>query len=214
MLTEDGSHTLRVPDIDECYHSTHGAVQESRHIFIDMGLKEFIPADEVRVLDIGFGTGLNAYLTLLEAEKNKMPVHYTTLELYPLAVDEVLQLNYPEALGTDRGLFEALHRMPWGEDAGVSPFFTLYKVNVDFTKYKLSGLYDVIYFDAFSPEKQSDMWSESGFRKIYEQSGKGAVITTYCAKGVVRRAMQSAGFVMERLPGPPGKREILRGRKV
>ena len=213
VLTEDGSHTLRVVEIDECYHSTHGAIQESTHIFIDAGLKEFTPVDEIRVLEIGFGTGLNAFLTLLDAEKNKKNIHYTTIELYPLPADEVLLLNYPETLSEDRGLFEEIHRSPWGGDTEITSFFTLHKIKADFVGYKLQGLYDVIYFDAFSPEKQPEMWMEDGFCKIYEHSGDRAVITTYCAKGVVRRAMQSAGFVMERLPGPPGKREILRGRK-
>ena len=214
ILTEDGSHTLRVAEIDECYHSIHGAVQESAHIFINAGLKEFMPVDEIRVLEIGFGTGLNAFLTLLEAEKINKSVHYTTLELYPLPVDEVLQLNYPETLNGDRGLFEKIHHSVWDEDNDISPFFTLRKIKADFTGCVLSGFYDVIYFDAFSPEKEPEMWSEVCFKKIYEHSGSGAVMTTYCAKGVVRRAMQSAGFVVERLPGPPGKREILRGRKV
>ena len=214
ILTEDGSHTLYVKEIDESYHSTHGAVQESTHIFINMGLKAFLSENEVRVLEIGFGTGLNAYLTLLEAEKIKKPIHYTTLELFPLSVDEALLLNYPEILREDRKLFEKIHRSSWGEDVDVASFFTLHKIKADFTKYEIQGLYDVIYFDAFSPEKQPEMWAEDGFRKIYEHSVNGAVMTTYCAKGVVRRAMQSAGFVVERLPGPPGKREILRGRRV
>ena len=214
ILTEDGSHTLRVEEIDECYHSTHGAVQESMHIFINTGLREFLAgsADEIKVLEIGFGTGLNAYLTLLEAEKLKKSVHCTTLELYPLAAEEALMLNYPEILCGDRVMFEKIHYSPWSENNYISPFFTLNKIKADFTGYELQGLYDVIYFDAFSPEKQPKMWMETGFRKIYEHSGNGAVMTTYCAKGVVRRAMQSAGFVVERLPGPPGKREILRGR--
>lgn len=218
-LTEDGSHTLHVPEIDECYHSTHGALQESTHIFINAGLKEFCKdslseGNQLKVLEIGFGTGLNAYLTLLEAERLKIKMHYTTLELYPLTVDDVVQLNYPEILHGERSLFEKIHLLPWNETCEVSSYFSLHKVDVDFVKYELSGLYDVIYFDAFSPEKQPEMWLESGFRKIFEQSNNGAVLTTYCAKGVVRRAMQSAGFVVERLPGPPGKREILRGRKI
>ena len=219
VLTEDGSHTLRVAEIDECYHSTHGAVQESMHIFINAGLKVFlseerVSEDEVRVLEVGFGTGLNAYLTLLEAEKSRKTIHYTTLELYPLSADEALMLNYPETLCGERELFEKIHRSPWDEDNVITSFFTIHKIKADFVGYELQGLYDVIYFDAFSSEKQPEMWMEGGFRKIYENSGNGAVITTYCAKGAVRRAMQSAGFVVERLPGPPGKREILRGRII
>ena len=218
VITEDGSHTLRVEEIDECYHSTHGAAQESMHIFIDAGLRMFLSAckspvceREIRVLEIGFGTGLNAFLSLLEAEKNKKYIHYTSLEFYPLSADDALRLNYPEILNGDRGEFEEIHRSPWGEDTEITSFFTLHKINADFTEYELQGKYDVIYFDAFSPEKQPEMWSDACFEKIFSHSAAGAVMTTYCAKGAVRRAMQSAGFVMERLPGPPGKREILRG---
>ena len=232
ILTEDGSHTLRVTELDECYHSTHGAVQESDHIFVKSALREFLSvcADDfhesgfskdavvderrvIRVLEIGFGTGLNAFLTMLEAERLNLRIYYTALELYPLPADEALLLNYPEALCGDRALFEKMHFSSWGEDYNVTSFFTLNKIKADFTGYELQGLFDVIYFDAFSPEKQPEMWLESGFCKIYEHSDNGAVMTTYCAKGAVRRAMQSAGFVMERLPGPPGKREILRARK-
>lgn len=234
QLTEDGSHTLRVVELDECYHSTHGAMQESMHIFIRAGLFRFMHVEAsvsmlphvsgnaikpcVNVLEIGFGTGLNAYLTLLEAEKHKMPIRYTSLELYPLPVDEALRLNYPEIIPEESKdgiacansmFFEQLHRSPWETDCPITPSFTLHKINADFTGYDLPGLYDVVYFDAFSPEKQPDMWSEAGFRKIFEHTTKGAVLTTYCAKGVVRRALQSAGFTVERLPGPPGKREIL-----
>ena len=235
-LTDDGSCTLYVPEIDECYHSVHGAVQESRHIFIADGLRAFARAcrqadageeissesscdDEysklrrIKVLEIGFGTGLNAYLTLLEAERLKIPIHYTAIELYPLPAVEALKLNYPEILSANQGLFEKIHLLPWGSSQSISTYFTLCKVKVDFMHYELQGLYDVIYFDAFSPEKQPEMWTENRFGMIYEHAENNAILTTYCAKGAVRRAMQSAGFVAERLPGPPGKREILRGRK-
>jgi tRNA U34 5-methylaminomethyl-2-thiouridine-forming methyltransferase MnmC len=213
--TEDGSHTLHVAEMDECYHSTHGAVQESMHIFIRDGLYAFLQQTpgEINVLEMGFGTGLNAYLTLCEAEKLNRPIRYTSLELYPLAAEEAMQLNYPEILHADRHWFEKIHDSSWNAEEAITPCFTLCRVKADFTQYELQGLYDVIYFDAFSPEKQPELWSEDGFREIYAHSAHGAVLTTYCAKGSVRRALQSAGFVVERLPGPPGKREILRGRK-
>ncbi|MDR1381749.1 MAG: tRNA (5-methylaminomethyl-2-thiouridine)(34)-methyltransferase MnmD [Tannerella sp.] len=219
-LTEDASHTLYVAEIDECYHSIHGAVRESAHIFVDAGLRAFLSSREkerdgdaeINVLEIGFGTGLNAYLTFLEAEKVKKRVHYTALELYPLAIDEAMSLHYPEMFEDESGVFEKIHLSRWGEDSDITPGFTLCKMNVDFTACELPGLFDVVYFDAFSPDKQPEMWSEEGFRKIGEHTADGAVLTTYCAKGAVRRSMQSAGFVVERLPGPPGKREILRGR--
>ena len=236
VITEDGSHTLRVREIDECYHSTHGAVQESDYIFIKSALKHFLSVcrtdgysestadkrdkgiffgdrQEIRVLEIGFGTGLNVYLTLLEAEKMNLMINYTSLELYPLSVEYASLLNYPELIDGDRELFEKIHHASWDEDNDITSFFVLHKVKTDFTEYVINGLYDVIYFDAFSPEKQPEMWMEDGFKMIYGHSDREAVMTTYCAKGAVRRAMQAAGFVMERLPGPPGKREILRARK-
>jgi len=211
IITEDGSHTLFVPEIDECYHSSHGAIQESRHIFIEAGLKQCAKS-EIRVLEVGFGTGLNAFLTMLEAERSGVQIHYTSLEKYPVAVEKALMLNYPEELSPEkRNHFELLHRSVWNEEVQISPNFTLEKVETDFTDVELTGKYDVIYFDAFSPEKQPEMWTTERFEKIFEHCNEGAILTTYCAKGVVRRAMQAAGFNVERLAGPPGKREILRG---
>jgi len=213
-LTEDGSHTLFVQEIDECYHSTHGAIQESRHIFIEAGLKQ-CPKKEIRILEIGFGTGLNAFLTLLEAEGSEKQIHYTTLELYPVEIETALLLNYPEELAPGRRHeFEKMHTAGWNVEMPVTPFFTLNKIEADFTGFVFKDKFDVVYFDAFSPEKQPEMWSETLFEKIYLHCNSGAVLTTYCAKGNVRRAMQAAGFAVERLPGPPGKREMLRGRKV
>jgi tRNA U34 5-methylaminomethyl-2-thiouridine-forming methyltransferase MnmC len=212
-ITEDGSHTLFVPEIDECYHSTHGAIQESRHIFIEAGLKQCIK-HEVRVFEIGFGTGLNAFLTLLEAEGSNKKIHYTTFEKYPVEIEKAIQLNYPEEIAPDKKqLFEQLHTSPWNEEIRITPYFTLKKIETDFTRAIFEDDFDVVYFDAFSPEKQPEMWSKELFSKIYTHCNQGAILTTYCAKGIVRRAMQDAGFKVERLPGPPGKREILRGRK-
>ena len=213
-VTEDGSHTLFVPEIDECYHSTHGAIQESLHIFMEAGLKH-CAKQEIRVLEIGFGTGLNAFLTLLEAEGSGKHILYTSLEKYPVEVEKALQLNYPAEIAPDKsGVFEKLHTSPWNEEIQITPCFTLKKVETDFTEAVFDDCFDVVYFDAFSPEKQPEMWSEELFGKIYSHCNPGAILTTYCAKGVVRRAMQHAGFEVERLPGPPGKREILRGLKV
>ena len=213
-LTEDGSHTLFVREIDECYHSTHGAIQESRHIFIEAGLKQ-CQKKEIRILEIGFGTGLNAFLTLLEAEGSDTLIHYTTLELNPVELETALFLNYPEKLAPDkRPYFEKMHTGGWNEEIPVTPFFILNKIETDFTGFVFEDRCDVVYFDAFSPEKQPEMWSEALFENIYSHCNAGAILTTYCAKGIVRRAMQAAGFVVERLPGPPGKREMLRARKV
>ena len=214
LITGDGSHTLFVPAIDECYHSTHGAVQESRHIFIEAGLKQ-CSRSEIRVLEIGYGTGLNAFLTMLEAERSGKAIRYTSLEKYPVAIEKALSLNFPEKLSPEkRACFEEMHTSSWNEEIQITPFFRLRKIETDFTRYVLEDNFDVVFFDAFSPEKQPEMWSPERFVQIYEHCNAGAILTTYCAKGIVRRAMQAAGFTVERLEGPPGKREILRSRKT
>lgn len=214
ILTEDGSHTLFVPEIDECYHSSHGAIQESRHIFIEAGLKQCAKTD-ILLLEVGFGTGLNALLVFSEAEKTGKRIHYTTLEKFPIEPNKALSLNFPELIDADlRGIFEKMHLSEWNEPQIISPFFTLEKLKFDFTTYNHTGQYDVIFFDAFSPEKQPEMWTQEQFEKIAAHSNPGAILTTYCAKGIVRRALQAAGFTVERLPGPPGKREILRGTQL
>lgn len=214
--TEDGSATLFVPELNEHYHSVKGARTESQHIFVHMGL-EASTAAEPHILEIGFGTGLNALLTLEAAEKGQRCVHYTGIELYPLSWEEVDALKY-----STHPLFEALHRAPWEEEEVITPNFTLKKVQVDVQTIGADGLlrinnspFDVVYFDAFAPEKQPGMWEESVFRSIYASMNLGGVLTTYCAKGAVRRLLQAVGFKVERLPGPPGgKREILRVTKT
>jgi tRNA U34 5-methylaminomethyl-2-thiouridine-forming methyltransferase MnmC len=213
QTTADGSHTLFVPELNESYHSIHGAIRESTFIFIEQGLKQ-CSKNDIRVLEIGFGTGLNALLTSLEAVRTKKRIHYTALELYPVPEQDILLLNYPELLENAGCLFDKIHRAPWETAVKINPFFVLQKIKTDFTTYPLTGMYDVVYFDPFSPEKQPEMWQESGFQKIDEHCNSEAILTTYCAKGSVRRLLQNVGFLVERLPGPPEKREILRGRKL
>lgn len=208
--TADGSPTLYVPQLDEHYHSVKGARTESQHIFIEMGLKAcLLPAP--RVLEVGFGTGLNALLTLEEAERSGRRVHYTGLEHYPLSWDEAEALHY-----SLRPEFRALHEAPWGQAVELSPAFVLRKLLLDVTRadgLELPGA-DVVYFDAFAPEKQPEMWAEPVFRRLFACLSAGGILTTYCAKGAVRRLLQAVGFAVERLPGPPGgKREMLRARK-
>ena len=208
--TEDGSATLFVPELNEHYHSVKGARTESQHIFIDMGLKASA-APQPHVLEIGFGTGLNALLTLEAAGQEKRPVHYTGIELYPLAWEEVNALGY-----SDNPSFERLHTASWEEDVEISPYFTLRKIKGDAnTVINSSFSPSVVYFDAFAPEKQPEMWNEQLFRSLYVTMNTGGILTTYCARGVIRRLLQAVGFRVERLPGPPGgKREILRATKV
>ena len=208
-LTEDGSSTLYVLEIDETYHSTHGAIQESMHIFIGQGLN-MMQKESIRILEVGFGTGLNALLTALHTDKQ---IEYITIEKYPIDKQFVQILNYPEhtKISESRSVFEKIHQSPWEKLIEITPHFRMQKVKTNFCDFAPSGKFDLIYFDAFSPEKQPEMWELKQFEKLFNACHPGAVIVTYCAKGAVRRNMQSAGFTVERLPGPPGKREILRG---
>ncbi len=211
QTTADGSPTIYNATIDECYHSVHGACNESLHIFIRSGF-EAIAKPEISIFEVGFGTGLNAWLTLCAAQKRGCRVHYTAVERYPLSEECYSALNYGK-LDIEQQQFLQLHKADWGRAVEITPNFTLEKIEADFTALSLTAKYDLVYFDAFSPEKQPEMWSEAVFRQLYEQMNAGGVLVTYCAKGVVRRTMQAVGFTVERIAGPVGKREILRARK-
>lgn len=214
-LTADGSHTLFVPAIDEHYHSINGAIQESTHIFINAGLHE-CPKKQINILEIGFGTGLNAFLTLLDVQNTGKTIHYTTLEAYPLPEDITIQLNYPEQTAPDKAyLYHRMHEVDWDKEIEIIRGFSIIKLEADFTSFDFGNIkdIDIIYFDAFAPEKQPSMWSQELFDKLYLTMNTGGILVTYCAKGTVRRMLQQSGFITERLPGPPGKREMLRGRK-
>ena len=210
--TNDGSTTLYNGEIDECYHSMFGARNESMHIFIESGLK-LCHKTPINVLEVGFGTGLNAFLTALEAEKNGTPIHYTTLELYPLTPNIYTKLPYAET-SEERNLFTLLHTCAWEQTIPITPYFSITKLQADLSTIHFDSTFGCVFFDAFSPEKQPELWEESIFAKIYKAMNTGGVLTTYCAKGVVRRTLQHVGFVVERIAGPVGgKREILRARK-
>lgn len=212
VKTEDGSSTLFVPELGEHYHSIHGAITESEHIYISAALNYCLKA-HLRVLEFGMGTGLNAYLTCLHSG-NRKSVFYHTIEKYPLNRSEYLEL-YPEHMQNDSlsGIFTSIHECRWGISCPLSETFTIFKEESDFREAAPEGQYDVIYFDAFAPEVQPELWSREMFNKVYELAAPGAVLTTYSSKGEVRRKMVSAGFKVEKLPGPPGKREFLRAVK-
>lgn len=213
IITEDGSHSLFIPEMDEHYHSTHGAIQESRYVFLKMGLDP-LPDKELRILEVGFGTGLNAILTLLAGQKRTSSIHYTSLEKYPLQEKEFEVLNYGEILDAE-SQFKTIHKADWETFVPITKNFLLKKMNFDLVTDSLpeGEQYDLIYFDAFAPNKQEEMWDEKIFQKIYDAMNPSGVLVTYCAKGVIRRTMQAVGLTMERLPGPPGKRQMLRGTK-
>lgn len=212
QLTEDGSHTLYLPEMDEHYHSVHGAVQESRHVFIKAGL-EACTAQQPSVFEVGFGTGLNALLTAIEAEKTEQKVTYTSVELYPLSTEQATMLNYGKILN-EQSLFTCLLESPWNKSTPISEWFSLQKIEIDFSSMQMpKNKYDLIYFDAFAPNKQADLWQQKIFDRLFRSLKADGIFVTYCAKGVVRRMLQTSGFIVERLPGPPGKHEMLRGRK-
>lgn len=211
QLTADGSHTLFVPELDEHYHSVNGAIQESMHVFINAGLKE-VKKKEVTVFEIGFGTGLNAYLTLLETlSDTDLNITYYSVEKYPLDLNLVKQLNYAHS---QPGLYIQMHEAEWDIKECISERFSLIKISGDSNAIELPEGIDLVYFDAFGPDKQPDVWNQDVFNRLYEKSNPDGILTTYCAKGAVRRMMKEAGYSVERIPGPPGKREMLRARKI
>lgn len=214
IQTEDTSHTLFNKDIGEHYHSTFGAIQESEHIFIQAGLQLLKNSKAtINIFEVGFGTGLNALLTYNWSLKNKLPVSYESVELYPVSINQVQQLNYPELLKMDKNLFFRMHESD-GKKVQLSKYFSLSNQISSLQEVELSSEYfDLIYFDAFSPDVQPEMWTDDIFLKIADATKRGGILTTYSCKGFVKRALKAAGFEIEKLPGPKGKREILRAIK-
>jgi len=276
--TADGSFTLYVPDLDEHYHSVNGAVAESQHVYILAGLSHYINTyfqknqpdnkeckDEIQLLEFGFGTGLNAFLTALEAEKKKIRIIYTALEKFPLSQEITNQLNYgialkepchcgldpqsratpchcgldPQSRATpchcgldpqsqdstqlyyheiprqarDDSLYQKIHKTNWESQVEITTYFTLEKKEINFLDFDFPNHYDIVYYDAFAPDKQPEVWSQELFNKLFSAMNPGGVLTTYCAKGTVRRMMKQAGFYVERIQGAAGKREMLRSFK-
>lgn len=216
VKTLDGSNTLYLEEVGEHYHSTFGAIQESMHIFIQEGFNQ-IKAEEINILEIGFGTGLNCYLTLLANLKFNHHVCYYSIEKYPLSESVWAKLNYTEQFPeTDPVLFHLIHNASWNCATAIQKQFILHKMELDLldTKYSTLPQIDLVYFDAFSPEKQPELWVLSVFQSLFAIMKESSILVTYCAKGSIRRILQSVGFQVERIAGPPGKREILRARKT
>ena len=214
ITTRDGSHTLEVPSLKERYHSIHGAIQESKHVFIEMGLCYF-SSDPISILEVGFGTGLNAFLTFLETTDQEILINYHALEPFPLPFSWTTKLNYLQLLkaGKFQEIFNLMHQTPWNQAIQITPQYKFQKSlhQVQDTNYKTE--FELIYYDAFAPHAQAEMWNEIIFIKMFTALKSGGILVTYCAKGDVRRTMQKVGFRVQKLPGPPGKREMLRGIK-
>ncbi len=219
IITSDGSHSLINVELNETYHSIHGAIQESAYVFIKNGLEYFIELhkpQQISILEIGFGTGLNALMTLQTSLQTNIPFHYTTLEAYPISSETALLLNYARALNFDNAshYFARLHDELWEEEQAIEKDFFLKKLKNKIQEVFFSpSSFDLIYFDAFAPSKQPDMWEMNVLQKIEEAMKQGAVFVTYCAKGQLKRDLKSLGLNVETLPGPPGKKEMVRATK-
>ena len=217
QLTKDGSFTLAIPGLDLTFHSRHGAIRESKHVFIEAGLRSLLEkaGENLTIFEMGFGTGLNALLTLMEAVKIKRPVQYTAIELYPIETSEALGLNYCVQLERMDLLpyYTLLHDCEWESKIPVSPYFHFQKIKADLREFSSSTQFDLVYYDAFAPTAQPALWTPEIFETLYQWMRPAGILVTYSSKGEVRRSLQSAGFEVEKLPGPPGKREITRAKK-
>lgn len=212
IITKDGSNSLFVPSLNEQYHSIHGAKQEAEHVFLKMGLG-FHQKKTLRVFEVGFGTGLNALLTCAFALENNKVIEYVSVEKYPVTKAEFSCLNYGAILNME-SLFIKMFDQEWEEKCVINDSFSLQKINKDLKTDTLPKGFDVIYFDAFAPNKQPDMWSVEVFIKMNKMLSKGGCLVTYCCQGQARRSMIEAGFIVEKVAGPPGKREMLRAIKI
>ena len=220
ITTADGSKTIQLIDLDEQYHSIHGALQESKHVYINQGLLHFYhlhnkKLKNISILEMGFGTGLNTIGTLVEAKNENLQINYVGVEAYPISKKEILELNYGEQFSFENSsqLFNSIHSCSWEKTHAITPDFTLEKQQKLFSEITGQNAYHIIYFDAFGPRVQPELWTEDIFKKMYHALKEDGILVTYSAKGSVRRAMQNVGFNVERIPGPPGKREMLRATK-
>lgn len=213
IQTQDGSTTIYLPEWNESYHSKHGAIQEAYHVFIRNGLSLF-KGKSVSVLEIGFGTGLNAFITFLESQQQEQDIDYVGVEAYPVSKEEALQMNYPEAINNSEAhIFNLMHQTPWEQKCDLSNRFSLTKRCQLFQDIQDVESFDLIYFDAFGYRVQPELWSESIFAKMFTALQPGGVLVTYACRTAIKNAMISAGFSVEKLPGAPGKREMLRATK-
>lgn len=218
IITEDGSSTLRIDDLKETYHSRHGAILESDFVYLKEGLKFWLdqhPNQSCRILELGYGTGLMTYLTYLKAQKEKLEIEYVSLEAFPLTSAEIHTLNYEQFFQNDAvsHLFSTFNQLPWEQKEALTSHFNLTKKEIKFEDFTSEFSFDLIFYDAFGFHAQPELWSEQCMSRCYELLSPKGVWVSYCAKGSVRRGLEKAGFETFRLPGPPGKREMLRAVK-
>lgn len=217
-VTEDGSNTLVHPKFNAHYHSVFGAIQESNHVFIDSGLKFQQPNlqdNRCRILEVGFGSGLNAFNTLISSEELSINIDYVGVEQYPISLETVSQLNFPTAFNREdlQSTFNKMHDIEWEKPVKISENFTLEKRQQDIFNLIDENDYDLIFYDAFGPGAQPELWTAPIFEILFKSLKDQGVLVTYCAQGAARRAMQSVGFTVQRCPGPPSKRHMLRAVK-
>lgn len=233
ITTADGSKTIQIEEWNEHYHSVHGAINEANHVYIKHGLLFFftggisvtqskdslLPKNpksntDINILEIGFGTGLNAFLTLIEAENKRININYVGVEKYPLETSELENLNYIELISKDHKVqFEKLHQTAWEKKEQITCNFSLKKENKFFAEITNKNKFDIIYFDAFGSRVQPELWTEAIFKVMYEALKLNGILVTYSVKGTVKRALRASGFAVKRLEGPPGKRHMLRATK-
>lgn len=215
IITQDGSTSIYLPEMDETYHSKFGAIQEANHVFIKNGLDLFNDNSTISILEIGFGTGLNAIITLLEAEKRNLKIEYVGVEAYPISLEEVNQLNYTETLNVSerQADFEKIHTSDWEKVVIITDDFRITKKKQFFKDITDENKFDLIYFDAFGFPVQPELWSEEIFEIMFQSLKHKGVLTTYACRTTIKNAMQKVGFQTLKLPGAPGKREMLQALK-
>ena len=217
-LTEDGSHSIISEQFNESYHSRHGALKESLHVFINAGLKAINTKENIKILEIGLGTGLNAWLTMLENKNLGKTIEFTGIEPYPISLEMAQSLNYPTVAETpdnekNKACFLKIHEDAWEIPITYDDRFTLIKLKTTLADFSSDKKFDLVYFDAFAPNAQPELWTEAVFQQLFELMAPGGMMVTYCAKGTVKRGLKSVGFTVETLEGPPGKREMTRAIK-
>ncbi|NOQ73697.1 MAG: tRNA (5-methylaminomethyl-2-thiouridine)(34)-methyltransferase MnmD [Crocinitomix sp.] len=216
IVTQDNSKTLLNSELNETYHSTNGAFNEAIHVFIEAGIQFFDQKKHLNIFEMGFGTGLNALLSSNYALKNKLQINYTGIEKHPLDIDLVTELNYPQLIENEQAeeQFNLLHTSDWNVANQINPNFTLTKIDGDLkNSVSESNSFDIVFYDAFGPRVQPELWTTESLGKMYNLLLPGGILVTYCAQGQFKRNLKLLGFKVENLPGPPGKREMTRAIK-